>query len=121
DVVVQRVGFAVAELQFLGPVQLLAFGIVARLGRPADQLYGLVTVLFAPDIGLVHIGLHILEHVAVVDVGGVLVGHITAVFVLDGHAPGFVGQRRYSGRQDHAQRQHIVRWVAPAVDQQTLG
>ena len=83
-------------------------------------MHGLVAILFTPGVGLAHVGLHVLEHVAIIDIAGVLIGNVAAVFVFDGHTPGFIGQRRHASWQDHAQRRNVIWRIAPTVDQQTL-
>ena len=120
DVVVDRMRAVAVEHQFLGPVQALAGGVVARRLRPADQLDGAVAGLLALVVGVQRLLLELREHLVVVDGGGVLVGHIAFVAVGHRHRPAVVQSQLRVVR--HQQAEHaVVGRVAPVLLEHLAG
>src|SRR5205085_9473025 len=80
--------FALAELEFFGPIEFMRLLLIPRRSRPTDQLNGRVALLYSFSAGLMGPLLHLFEQLGVVDFFRVIIFDITVFLIIDDHTPG---------------------------------
>ncbi len=114
DVVVERAGRLTREPEFLRPVELVRGAVVVRGLRPADQLDRRIPGLLAGPVPLPRGGLHLLQQLAVVELGRLVVLDVPVLLVGDEHGPVRRVERTGAGGKEHPKR-GVVGRVAPHV------